>query len=79
MPRNTMTDLANHLFEQLERLSDEDLTAEQLELEIERSKAIRSISDGVQNAAKLVLDAERFKDQAINADVALPGLLRSGE
>ena len=44
MPRNTLGDLNNHLFAQLERLSDEDLQGEQLREEIIRAKAVASIA-----------------------------------
>ena len=37
--KNTLQDLNNHLFAQLERLTNEDLTDEQLEHEIKRSKS----------------------------------------
>lgn len=33
MPRNTLGDLNNHLFAQLERLNEEDLAAEEFEKE----------------------------------------------
>ncbi len=39
--KNKQIDLSNHLFAQLELLSDESLTADQLAMEIDRGKAIR--------------------------------------
>lgn len=38
--KNKLMDLNNHLFAQLERLGDEDLTPDQIENEAERTKAI---------------------------------------
>ncbi len=42
--KNTLTDLNNHLFAQLERLGDEDLDGEKLQQEINRAKAISDIA-----------------------------------
>ncbi|KZL02299.1 MULTISPECIES: hypothetical protein [unclassified Pseudovibrio] len=68
--KNKLMDLNNHLFMQLERLSDEDLDANTLEQEAKRTDAIVSVADKiVQNAdlqfrsAKLVAEhghARRF-------------------
>ena len=40
--KNTLGDLSNHLFMELERLSDEDLADEELETEIRRAKDRKS-------------------------------------
>lgn len=61
MPRNKLLDLNNHLFEQLERLNDEELTGEELDKEIERSKAVTQISRVIVDNARLALDAQEFK------------------
>ena len=42
MPRNTLMDLNNHLFAELERLGDEDLSQEELEKEIARAKQVEA-------------------------------------
>ena len=47
MTRNKITDLTDHLFAQLERLGDEDLSAEQLEKEVARAEAIVKVADQI--------------------------------
>lgn len=60
MTRNRLGDLNNLLFEQLERLSDESLTKDELHQELERTRAIASVSNQIVQNAKLVLDAQKF-------------------
>lgn len=55
--KNKLIDLNNHMFAQIERLSDEDLTGEQLTFEINRSKAIETIAAKVIDNANLALRA----------------------
>lgn len=43
--KNTLTDLNNHLFAQLEKLGDDDLTCEELNTEIKRSEAMSKIGE----------------------------------
>ena len=70
MTRNKMTDLNDHLFAQLERLSDEELSAEALEAEIKRAKAVSGIAQQVIANADLGLRA---------AEDARGGRLAAGE
>lgn len=54
--RNTLVDLNNHLFAQLERLNDEDLNEEQLQKEVERAKAVSGVAKNIIENAKVTLD-----------------------
>lgn len=73
MVRNKISDLTNTLFAQLETLDDRDLTAEQLNMEINRSKQMVAISGQIIQAGQLALEAEKFKDKVgdTNAPIAL--------
>lgn len=73
--RNTLADLNNHLFEQLERLNDDDLDIDNLEKEINRSKAIQSVGKTIIDNGRLILDAHKHNDDRMNAGEAIPRLL----
>lgn len=73
--RNSLTDLNNHLFEQLERLNDEELKGEALKEEITRSKTIENVAKQIINNGRLVLDSQRFIDDRLNVDNELPDML----
>jgi hypothetical protein len=57
MARNKLTDLNDHLFVQLERLNDEELTGDQVELEVKRAQAISGIASQVIKSAQVTLTA----------------------
>ena len=57
--KNKLIDLNNHLFAQLERLSDEETQGEGLKEEIERSKAVATIAKTIVDNARLALDATK--------------------
>lgn len=78
MTKNTMNDLNDHLFLALERLNDENLSGEDLQQEIERSKAISEVGKTVIDNAKTVLSAMKFNDEKLDANMQLPKMLGGG-
>lgn len=73
--KNTLGDLNNHLFAQLERLSDEDLTGEELVEEMNRAKAITTVASQIISNGSLVLQAQKTRDNIISNDVKVPKYL----
>ncbi len=55
--KNKLEDLNNHLFEQIERLNDEDLDDIQLSKEIKRADAMAKLATQIVNNAKTQVDA----------------------
>ena len=64
--RNTLGDLNNHLFMQLERLNDEDLKGDKLTEEIERSKAITNVAKEIIANANIVLQARKYTTEYLS-------------
>lgn len=73
--KNTLGDLNNHLFAQLERLGDEDLKGEKLQEEMERAKSISLVARQIIENASLVLDAQKMLDDRMDADAKFPKML----
>ena len=77
--RNTMEDLNNHLFEALETLKDNELSKEDLEAELERSKVVSMLAKDIISNASLALDVMKFKDNRLDIDRSIPTMLESND
>lgn len=74
--KNKLGDLNNHLFAALERLNDENLTAEQIETEAKRAGAIVGVADKIIGNASLQLGAAKL--WAEHGQAILPMLPKIG-
>lgn len=72
--RNTLGDMHNLLMEQMERLSDAE--ADNLDGEIQRSKAMAEVATSITNNAKTMLTVI---DKTAAAGVRPPRMLTDGE
>lgn len=66
--KNKISDLRNHMFAALERLSNEDLTDEQIRSEVERSKAISEIGKVIVESAKTEILHAKLTGRLLNND-----------
>lgn len=60
--KNTLTDLNNYLFEQLERLNDDDLTDEKLEQELKKTDMLVKISEKIIQNGELAFKTMKHMD-----------------
>lgn len=74
--KNNLESLNNYLFEELERLNDDDEldTDEKLEKEIKRSKAITNVARSITDNANTILEARKFAYET-GKEVELPKML----
>jgi len=79
MTKNTLGDLNNILFEELERLNDENLTGDSLKQEMDRAKAMTGVATQVVMTARTVLDAAKFQDDKMDIDSPMPRMLVGDE
>ena len=74
--KNTLSDLNNHLFEQLERLNDEELCGEELETEIKRTEAMAKIGEQIIRNGELQFKAMQHMDEyGYERQKAVPDML----
>lgn len=73
--KNKLTDLNDHLFAQLERLSEEALTPEQVDREAKRGKAIVAVADQIVKNASLQVQVAKLISEKGAIRPHLPSLL----
>lgn len=60
---NTIGDLNNYLFEQLERLTDDSLSPEEMEKEIKKANAVTQVSALIIQNGELALRGIKFREE----------------
>lgn len=77
--KNTLQDLNNHLFEQLERLNDEDLSDEELDKELKRADGMTKIATQIIENGELAFKTMVHMDEYgyNNSHQNIPAMLES--
>lgn len=73
--KNSLIDLNNHLFAEMERLGDEDLKGDDLKAELERANMISGVARAIIDNANTVLRAARFQEDRLDINNRAPELL----
>ena len=74
--KNTLLDLNNILFEELEKLSDDEMMKDRQDAEINRAKAIAEISSQVIQNANVIIKAKKLQAETLGRDnVELPDMI----
>ena len=78
--KNTLSDLNNYLFEALERLTDDELTGEDLQREITRSRAVTDVAEAIVHTGELALKAAaKAQEFGIIDRAIIPAMLGAGK
>jgi len=74
--KNKLIDLNNHLFEELERLNDDELDDEKLDKEIKRAKAMEGIAKNIIDNANLSFRVmEHIDEYGSKKELEVPKML----
>ena len=81
MAKNTLNDLNNHLFEQLEKLMDDDVSDEKMKKEISRAHAVTAIAETIVRNGELAFKVmQHLNEYRRDGELApIPEMLESGK
>lgn len=78
--KNDLIALNNYLFEQIERLNDDDLTDEGLDREIRKSESIAKVSEKILDTGELLFKVMKHADEyGYGQNKSIPAMLSAGE
>ena len=78
--KNTLADLNNYLFEQIERLNDDTLDADGLDRELKKADAVIGISEKILQTGELAFKTWKHMDDFGYGNVkTVPKMLANGE
>ncbi|UDM78907.1 hypothetical protein [Vagococcus fluvialis] len=77
MANQNLSDLNGYLFEQLDRLNQENLTQVELDKEVKRARAVNDTARNIVENAKTVLEASKVYEiqDRMNAEAVKPKML----
>lgn len=71
--KNNLMDLNNYLFECIERITDDDLSEDELKKEIQRSNAVQQVAKNIIENSRLALEAKKhFDEYGLDSNVSIP-------
>jgi len=79
MSKSKIDQVSDHIFNQLERLMNKNLTNNEVVLECEKSRAVGVLSKNILYSASLSLEAERFKLKEGVSQDDMPSLFLKSE
>jgi hypothetical protein len=79
MKKNRLINLNDHLFEQLERLNDDDMKGEDLSQEVKRAAAMTNVAKQIIDSGRLALDAKKLVTSGLVHEGDVPAPLRLEE
>lgn len=77
--KNTLGALNNVLFQQLNRLNDDELSGDALDKELQRSKGLTDVAKTIISNANLALKAMVVKDEKLGSYAEMPAMLETGK